>query len=388
MMADAPLIFEDGQPPELPGVHAIVIGCGHYRHLPGGLGLEYARANGLSQLTSPPHSARHIADWLFKTYYEDADFPLRSLHMLMAEKGGAPTYSHILVPERQVPEATLENSRRAIRDWKKRGDQSDQNLMLLYFCGHGVAAGTEHALLCSDFGEDTDDAFRHAIRFNDFYAGMERCAARSQVFLVDACREASEELMENAASKGQSIIAGGLSFPETPRAAPILRSALPGTRAFGLRNKPSAFGQAFTAASKGAAWRQEAGHWVFCASHLVSGMDAFIRRIMRRFGSTLQPVIVDHGRTLTLKLPKGRPVVPVEIGCDPNEANSKASFICLSEGVEVTSRTVPQDNDWSIDLELGSYDFEATFSELAFRDSALTGTLVFPPSVSHRIGVE
>jgi hypothetical protein len=62
--------------------HAIVIGVGHYPHLPGGKGRPKFRAHGgMGQLKSPPESARVIARWLIENYAHP-DKPLATVSLL------------------------------------------------------------------------------------------------------------------------------------------------------------------------------------------------------------------------------------------------------------------------------------------------------------------
>jgi hypothetical protein len=309
------------------------------------------------------------------------------VHLLLSEVGGPARYAHPLCPERTIKDATCANVEAALLDWFKRGDKAADNLLVFYFCGHGISSGTQHTLLCSDFGFNPLNPFQQAINFNDFHRGMDQCKARAQLFLVDACRVGSTALMETQSFKGQPIVPGLITFPEVARSAPIFRSSMPGTAAFGLAGKPSAFAQALPLAFKGGAWRLEQGRWVVCASLLVPAMDALIKRIMQQFKSLKERVVSDHAVTLTLKHPEGQPVVPVEIGCEPIEANEKALFGCQLNGAEHKSRPEPVRDDWLLDLEFGTYTFTATFAHGEFPNRATGNTIVFPPGVSSRIAV-
>jgi hypothetical protein len=73
-----------------PGVvqtHVLVIGVGHYRHLPGGDGpiVPADREYGLGQLTSLPISARAFAKWML-TNYENPVAPIGSVDLLLSER--------------------------------------------------------------------------------------------------------------------------------------------------------------------------------------------------------------------------------------------------------------------------------------------------------------
>src|SRR4051794_38186136 len=68
-----------------PATHALVIGVGHYPHLPGGASKKkVANPDGMGQLKSPPESARAVARWLIEEYRSDR--PLSSVALLTSEK--------------------------------------------------------------------------------------------------------------------------------------------------------------------------------------------------------------------------------------------------------------------------------------------------------------
>lgn len=379
------LIFEDDRPAEAPGVHAVVIGVGHYRHLPGGSGVRCPDHENMQQLASPPHSARHVADWLFQTYYDDPVRPLRSLHLLISEPAGPADYAYVLCPQVTVQEAALENIRAAVQDWKNRGDASPESLMVLYFCGHGVSSGLQHSLLCTDYGEDHGNPLRHAIDFTQFHQGMGKCRAGSQMFLIDACRILSQSLLESG-SKGDPLIASRASVMQ--RSAPIFRSALPGVAAYGLPGKPSAFAQALPLAFRGGAWREHEGSWVVCSSMLKLALELQITRVMREFRKYSTLIDRDNDVTMTLKEPAGQPLVPVDLGCRPDLANERAVLSYGASGANVIRRReVPEKEIWLLDLECGLYDFTATFANGEHPDGVVSNKYVHPPNVSPRITV-
>ena len=382
------LVFEDDNADDVAGVHAIVIGVGYYKHFPGGDGIEFAGHGNMGQLSSPPMSARHVADWIIETYKDDSDRPLRSLHLLLSEAEEHASYKPEAQPAKIIKQANFTNVKDAIRQWKSRGDASEDNLLIFYFCGHGISSGTQHTILCNDFGESTEDEFEHAINFNDFHRGMDRCKALSQCYFVDACRVGSPSLMESSSSKGQSIIRGVISFGEKTRAAPIFRSSMPGTEAFGLADAPSAFAQALPLAFKGGAWRQEAGEWVVCASLLKLALETHLRRILREFGGIEKRVVSDHDVTLTLKSPTGIPLVPVEVGCSPKKANVSATLSYSAQNGSKIQRANNDESEWQLELEKGSYKFEAKFPTGGdYQNNALEDEIVFPPLVDARIKV-
>src|SRR4051812_28921685 len=66
------------------GTHALVVGVGAYRHMPGGVGPIATANEGMGQLTSAPLSAREFAKWL-ATDFRHRTHPLRSLSLLVSD---------------------------------------------------------------------------------------------------------------------------------------------------------------------------------------------------------------------------------------------------------------------------------------------------------------
>ena len=168
-----------------PGTHALIVGVGNYPHLIGGGADLYPEHGGMMQLSSPPLSALAFAEWLTSSF-SHPDKPLASVHMI-AGANGPVEFEHPQSGVKTVLERpTFENLRQAVREWKARGDSHPDNLMLFYFCGHGIANGPDLALILEDFGVDPDTALEYALDFRRFRLGMERCKARHQCFLIDA----------------------------------------------------------------------------------------------------------------------------------------------------------------------------------------------------------
>lgn len=72
-----------------PATHAIVIGVGAYPHLIGGAGPLTNRNEGMAQLSSPPLSARALAEWLIESLH-DPSKPLATVALLLSESDPRP----------------------------------------------------------------------------------------------------------------------------------------------------------------------------------------------------------------------------------------------------------------------------------------------------------
>ncbi|WP_425049769.1 caspase family protein [Psychromarinibacter sp. S121] len=390
-MADPALIFQDDTPDQ-PGVHAVVIGCGHYRHFPDGAGdLFDTGGEDLEQLSSPPHSARRIANWVLDTYHGDPEHPLRSLSLVIAEQPGPARFHHMLIPDRPVPDATMDGIRAALHGWRQRGDAHADNLMLFYFCGHGIEAGLQHTLLASDFGADPFNPFRHAIDFTQLHQGMAKCTARRQVYFLDACRVASENLFHGD-DKGDPVFRNDGVLAQ--QSAPVFRSALAGKRAWGLTNRPSPFAEALPRAFRGGAWRKVGGRWVVCSSLLKLAIQHQIMRVMDEFRNFSSAIEQDNEVTMTLKVPGpgAKPMVPVDVGCMPGAANRVVRLLVQPMGTNggqpMPLREPESEETYLLDLEAGVYSISARFDPpAAFHDTPLDDVIVHPPNGSERIEV-
>lgn len=118
-----------------PGFHAIVIGVGEYPHLIGGNSPKSDHHGGMAQLTSPPVSARRVADWLLQEsdHPEHPKLALSSLALLLSDAENSEYENPVDQSRHQIEPATSANVKKAIREWKARGD-GDADNHLLFFC--------------------------------------------------------------------------------------------------------------------------------------------------------------------------------------------------------------------------------------------------------------
>jgi tetratricopeptide (TPR) repeat protein len=183
-----------GKTPAKPGTHVFVIGVGHYPHLPGGGGKPANETLSLKQLTSPPISAKALADWFLATAsgasptldgFRNPTAPLASLWMLVSAK--EQTYSLPDGKEVTLLRADLNNIQVVYEAWMNAVSSHPDNIGVFYFCGHGVQ-GVNSYLLPDDFG-------MYANPWNKaFDIDLSAMAARQRVaaslyFFIDACRQ-------------------------------------------------------------------------------------------------------------------------------------------------------------------------------------------------------
>lgn len=349
-----------------PATHAIVIGVGAYTHLVGGKGDLFQGHENMGQLSSPPYSARAFANWLLKKY-RNPKKPLASLDLLLSDTQG----NEFTLPDgevKQVENANMANVKRNVRRWKARGDQSRDNLVIFYFCGHGIAAGTEIALLLKDFGEYEDAPLENAIDFRGFHLGMKKCTAREQIYFVDACRMASPTLIESYNYSGDPIIHGSAhKSPFGNCQTPIYYATLAGNAAYGRDGVPTLFTEALLLAMEGAGSDNVEGDWRVYTDMLNRGIGYTLEMVKGDAVKLDQISPVDDLTNFTLHYLDKKPIVPVKIGCNPKEANLFAK-LSYSDGSKDVVRPHMEESNWDEIIEVGNYKFSAEFQGGPFRD--------------------
>jgi hypothetical protein len=354
-----------------PATHALVIGCGDYPHLLGGSGTTCANPDGMGQLSSPPVSARLVAEWLIETYH-DPTKPLATLALLLSEAGSPDFVNPATGVAHAVQLADGDNVETAIPRWITRADLSSDNRVIFYFCGHGTAQGTDTALLLSDYGEDSLNEFKGALDFETLYRGMNRAAAAEQVYFVDACRANSDTLIEATGLGGARVpVRPGPRPSGSPKRLPAkFYATLAGDQAFGLPGMPSIFTDALLKSLRGAASdlsTDGSGEWRVDTALLKRAIDHLMRRPVDA-GEHVPVQFAPAGELMTFDLHVLRepPTIPVFVRCQQHAENEQAEFQCTQGGDPVKTRPAGDVDpahparDWELELALGNYDFSAT----------------------------
>lgn len=366
--------------------HALVIGVGHYRHLPNGSGPLFPDHEGMGQLTSPPHSARAFARWLLEDYH-NPQRPLASLDLLLSD---ADSHEFQHPDGRRFPcdGATMDHVEQAVLAWKDRGDSDPDHLMLFYFCGHGIGSGLMTALLTEDFGRRADAPLKQAVDLNGLYLGMDKCAARQQCFFIDACRVASDTLIEAQGYAGDPIIYGSArASVQGKRRAPIYYATIAGARAYGRTGAPSVFTQVLLDALAGAGSDDiEEDQWRVDTDTLNRGITYLLDQQVPASERLDQVSPVDHLTSFTLHHLQGKPLVPVAVSCEPEQATAAAN-LSWSDGQTTVSRPEPDDSQWRLSLAAGAYRFFARFPNGGFTDGEKRSR-IRPPFRPVRIEVQ
>jgi hypothetical protein len=372
--------------------HALVIGVGAYRHVHGGPDpTGHPGAVGMRQLSSPPVSARSFATWMIDQY-QDRDRPLGSLALLLSEADPAPYRNPRTRREHVVETATIDNIVAAVLEWKERGDH-DQDRLVFYFCGHGLSLGFDTSLLAADMFGDRHSPMNGALNFEALLRGLTSCRAGQQVFFVDACRAGSDALGRTVggANRGRVPVDGNLR-PDgfVPRRHAVIFATLHGEETFGRADAESLFTSALLRSFDGAASENTEGRvWRVTTITLMHAIGNFMRA--PAFAGTLTNAsvpVVPESFDFPFHELRGDPVVPVYIGCDPSEDNTRAEFICRRDGHEDRRRPAPapgdepDDLDWPVFLPLGPYEVEAVLGPDDIRRGELDAR---PPQFSLRL---
>lgn len=344
-----------------PGVHVLVIAVGDYPFLDQGSSKHRLVPNGgLGQLKSPITSAEAMCRWL-QSNFRPKTLPLGSIEVLCSVGGNFMDHAGEPIA---VSAPTMKNVRKAIDAWAARGDEYEDSFLMLYFCGHGVSTGIVHSLLLEDFGHDKNDPFNTgAIDADGLMDGLRTKAAKSQLFLFDACRTVEHSAFPKfGAQRGAAIV----SAPPNARLGIVEQACLwatfLGAMAYGQPGQESVFMGAMLHAMQGGGAIQDPndGLWVIQPDVLKRAIDHIIQRIPQFTDSGIQYSVLERMvRGFPVHALAGLPSVPVKVQCNPMSRNSVTAFACSSGDKRPMGLAEP----WHLDLPLSSYTFEAVAND-------------------------
>jgi hypothetical protein len=290
--------------------------------------------------------------------------PLASVALLLSEAAPSP----FVDPNNSnnsvvVAEADSSNVRLAIQHLFRRGDENADNLLVFYFCGHGIAAGTDTALLLADYGANDLNALDGAIDFRRFRLGMARSKASEQCFFVDACRSSTDTLIEAIGHAGQVVIGGGQrDFDLPPRRAPVFYAAHNGFKAFAVPGKPTIFTDALLKALRDLAADDEMGDWRVSTNRIQIAVEHVAERQSLKIKKRQVPT-ADDVSNIHLNFLARAPQALVYVISDPPDALASASLTYRPAGGTPVSAPPEGHNgtEWALQLPSGSYEFTVTF---------------------------
>jgi hypothetical protein len=348
-----------------PAIHALVIGVGAYPHLPGGGSPLTPHHDGMGQLTSPPISARRMAAWLIGSLSHRYK-RLASVSLLLSESTRKP----LNIPREPiravyVPIADFENTSKAIKYLFDRCDEHQDNLLIFYFCGHGIAAGTDTALLLADYGADNHNPLRGAIDLRRLRLGMRQSKASEQCYFIDCCRASTDTLLESEGYSGQIVIGGGHRDANLPTLmSPIFYATMNGDKAFAIPDQPTLFTDALLRALNDFAASDEEDDWRIYSTRIPEVLGHLTERCALEIRRRQVPVADDMTK-IYLHFLAEPPRALVYVKSEPPDAIQAASLSYRTIGSQSVMAPVEARNrtEWVLELKSGEYSFDANFGK-------------------------
>lgn len=354
-----------------PGIHVLLIGVSNYFHLPGGKGKPFPEGAGFQSLDAPDFSCRELGDWFYQERLAHPTLEIKSVDLL------ASNVKFGLRPNRVAVEVpTFENVQAAVDRWFTLGNLSSENLLIFYFCGHGLQQGVaSHSLLCADFGRLPNNPFAHAVHYEGLEAGMRTCAAKQQVYLLDICRRTEPEINGKFAGPGSALVGRLAPMDSTDVAQSVIWATSGGREAWARNKHPSAFAEAFIKSFEGgAATTHSRMNGMFATPRSISAATAAwidAKREIQQEPQLSQPVgqhFILH-RFDTFK-------VPVFVRCNPDDKTNEADLSCWQGTQRLKRRSGGRGyNYWHVDLPQGNYTFKAKLEDFVIE----TSQLIYPP---------
>lgn len=356
-----------------PGIHVLLIGVSNYFHLPGGKKTQFLEGRGFQVLDAPDYSCRDLGDWFIGDTLAHPTLAIKSVELLASKVKFGEKQNRIAVEE-----PTFSNVQAALDRWFTLGNLSADNLLILYFCGHGLQDGVAtHSLLCADFGALQNNPFAHAVHYEGLESGMRTCAATQQVFLLDICRRREPDISRRFSGPGSAMI-GRREVPDsTDVAQSVIWATSGGADAWARDGNPSAFAEAFIKSfDGGAATTHSRMPGTYATARSVSAATAAwieAKREVQQEPQLSQPV----GQHFVLhKFENFK--VPVFVRCVPNHLTKDADLSCWEGKRRLKRRSGGRGYDyWHVDLPKGTYTFKAEVGSFIIE----TSEMVYPPLI-------
>ena len=352
-----------------PATHALVIGVGSYPYL------EFGGPTGLGQLRSAPVSALAFAQWLASGDHARWSAPLASIELLANAPDGA------VAPAPEVDAPTIDNIQLAFDRWLRRCEEYEDNVSILYFCGHGVQ-GDQQILLASDFARYPGSPYRGAFGFDATRLGLLQRMPRTQCIIIDACRVVLPSVWEQFDVDAQPLVSARRTAPRCCEHDLTLRAA-PFEAARALAGQVSYLTSAVLHAFGGqAATRDEFGDWVVRTDTIAVRIDEIMQQCVRPVGKPQRVARGEGFSSRVLFRLDAAPGAQLRCQCHPGAAAPHAAMACTSVpplpsgGAFV--RSDAGEDPWHIDLTAGFYEVSARFADGSYVDRSLH-VLVEPP---------
>jgi caspase domain-containing protein len=336
-----------------PRLHALIIGVGEYDHLGLGVPKPATFLSGLALLTTTPLSARRVARWLESDYRND-DCPVGSIELLLSP---AETVQRTNGSQAPIDKATMANITTSFKDWFMRCNSGQGNIAFLYFAGHGIST-IRQFLLPADFGNpDLPDDWENCIDFTGLQVGMAKCKAKTQLFFVDACRDAPVAALVQQNPHGKPLVTS--SFQDKVDLSAAYFASSEGRKAFGRDGEETFFCKALIMCLEGVAARKAGPQWRIDAASLSSALVSVVEALAANEDLPLTCACFVQ-KPAPLHFPAGGSVV-VMVDCTPEQASAESS-ISVEQGATVLTSPAGERRPWLGRVNAGSAKIEVTFA--------------------------
>lgn len=360
----------DGSPG--PGTHVLIVGVGAYPHLKGGTGPVNPQHREMGQLTSPPLSAMAMLEWVDKTL-TNFEAPLKSVEVLISQPTPA-TYTDSTGLSQKIDPATWPHVRNSAQAWKDRADSDADNVAIFFFCGHGLGDGVGTHLLLGDSGSDPE-LLRSSLHVQSFRLAMGSCAAKKQIYFVDACRTVDLATVFNPYQGGQAVLQPGNVLQVFDGSNPVLYSARFGEPAFGNVGEISDFSKALLQGlTRFAVFRPKGNYWAVSPHELQKAVAALMDDFSGKPQCQADGI---SGTGFQLHCLPGDPDVVVHVSLDKDQANHIAELSYMATGNTV----IRQDkaHPWRTEAPYGMCSVQASFAAPSVLTAKPVTTFLIPP---------
>ncbi|GAB3869575.1 caspase family protein [Dactylosporangium cerinum] len=365
-------------------LHALIIGVGGYPFLSGGSAEkklpDLHDFGNPGQLTSPPRSALAWVEAILDGRITWR-LPIGSVDLLVSP---APTTDDPEFPAADYEVPTHNAIVTAFEGWRLRCDSHPDNVALFVFIGHGLQA-VDTLVLPADFGERGSNPWPQAFNMTKTRKGFERNAAKTQLFVVDACRT-----MPMAVIESPDAGVPALAVPKTRQTVRwetdlTIYAASNGERAHGPHRAPSYLTQALLAGLRGGSARQHRNAWRVSTNSLAYSLSELMRIVGARHGQRVLPFNTGVEDWLVQVV---EPTADLHVGCEPEAATASADLSWHHDKHPSRVREVRSAEQWVVQaVPAGFCRVEANFPEGDY-ESEPKPLFVDPPKVDQLIPVQ
>jgi hypothetical protein len=337
-------------------LHALVVGVGDYDHLGLDAAMPAAFLSGLAPLTTTTLSAKRIARWL-ETEYQNEGCKLGSIELLLSP---GETLTRADGSTIAVEEATMTQIDAAFNRWFERCNKDKRNIAFFYFAGHGINTISQF-LLPADFGNPVfRDDWENCINFTNMRIGMARCNAQTQMFFVDACRDAPIAALLQRNPHGKSFVSS--TYQDRVDLSAVYFASSEGRQAYGRDGEETFFCKALIMCLDGVAARKAGTKWRIDAASLSSGLVSVVAAMAATENLALTSDCSIQ-KPVPIHFPGGGKVV-IKVDCEPDAVKAEATIL-VTQGADVLSSPAGESRPWMGRIKAGGAKVEVTFARFA-----------------------